>query len=404
MSSRRYFSPRFLAGKIGERGILYCLRAGTGKIYRRIHENKFYRRMRCKVWWVFPSLRFFFRPTAQSEKRILAIWDFRTVPYSIGDLIILHERIQIMRMTYKIDKADICFLYDPQNPGRRLDSLGVTADNYHYHFPALISALYLNPHVGAVFLFDSHDHMEDYIGTNEGRYHIWPEGKQYLAKHYAYAENFDFIQSFYRKNGFIPSIDYRASTLEWAYSFYKNHVLPSYPVVVHLRNNPVCGSNRNARLDEWHAFFKSCGDKFDIRFIMIGAASEIDERFRDLPNLLIAKDYRTTVEQDLVLAYSTLIFIGSSSGPSSAAIFSQTPYIIFNYQICNESVPHGGKFSFATDLQKLVWEPETSDILMEQFSDLFYRVHKSSWKEKMDSFMALREEGTYKSNVRWMEG
>jgi len=263
--------------------------------------------------------------------------------------------------------------------------------------------VYLNPHVGSFFLFDSYNQLEDFIADNGEMYHIWPGFKEYVARHKAYADNFDFIQDFYREHGFIPHLDCRRSTLEWAYTFYNKHVRPDFPVVVHARNNPPSGGFRNARLDAWLEFFKFCKDKFGVKFVLIGAAGEIDERFRHLANVLVAKDYWTTVEQDLVLAYSALMYLGSSSGPSTMPIFSQTPYLIFGYVPSNETVPQRGGFVFATDMQKLIWEPETGDILIEEFSNLFCRVDKSDWEKRVERFMASRDKETFRSDLRWGE-
>lgn len=394
-------TPRVLAKKLREKGIVYCFKAALNMAYWWL--RRFAYLIVRRINWIVPSLRFLLRAGAQPKKRILAIWDFHTVPYSIGDLIVLHERIQILRLTHQVDKVDICFVCEPQHPVRKLGEQGVTPDNFSYHFPTLVSTVYLNPHVGSFFLFDSNDQLEDFIAGNVERYHIWPGFREYVVRHKAYADNFDFIQRFYRENGFIPYLDCRPSTLKWAYMFYEKHVRPEFPVVVHLRHNPLSAASRNAQLDAWLDFFKSCEGRFDVKFVLIGAAREIDERFRHLANVLVAKDYRTTVEQDLVLAYSALIYLGSSSGPSSMAIFSQTPYIIFGYVRANERIRIGENFNFATDMQKLIWKPETSHILMEEFSKLFDRVDKLDWEERAERFMVSRAKETFRSDLIWME-
>lgn len=387
--------------RIGEEGFLGRLKMFLSKAYCR--SRSFTRQMIGHIGWIMPAFRFLLHSVIRSEKRILAIWDFRTVPYSIGDLIIFHERINILRLTHKVDKVDICFVYEPDKPARKAGLQGVTPDNFHYHFPPLVSTVYLTPHIGSFFLFDSHRHLEEFVADNAGKYYVWPGIKDYINKYKSYRDNFDFVQDFYRKNGFIPYIDCRAGTLEWAYTFYKKHVLPDYPVVVHLRNNPRSGAERNACLDAWLKFFKFCEGKFDVKFIMIGSTKEIDNRFRNLPNVLISKDYATTVEKDAVLAYSSLIDLGISSGLSAMVYFSQTPYIMFNYRLAHENLPHGENFPFATELQKLVWIPETTEILIEEFSKLFPRVSKTDWREKMDKFMASRGGETFQSHLLWSE-
>lgn len=382
----------FIIRQLRDKGIIYCFKAGIRRYIYPIVE---------RMIWIVPAFRFLLKSNTQPEKRILAIWDFHTVPYSIGDLIILHEKIQILRFIHRVDKADICFICEPQRPVRKLGEQGVTPENFHYHFPSMVSTVYSNPHVGSFFIFDSHRQFEDFVAGNINGYYIWPEFKKYSVRHRTYESNFNSIQDFYRENGFLPYLDCRPSTLEWAYSFYKKNISPEFPVVVHMRNNPYNSAARNAQIDVWLHFFKNCEGKFNVKFVIIGAAGEIDERFRCLSNVLIAKDYHTTVEQDMVLVYSALIHLGTSSGPSAMAVFSRTPYISFGYRPANESLSYGDSFNFATDLQKLIWEPETKDMLMEEFSNLFCKVDKAYWEEQMESFMSARSKETFRSDLLW---
>lgn len=384
---RTWWTPWFVARTLREKGFVYCFKMALSTIRR---QPVFKR-----IVWVIPAFRFLLRPRAQLEKRILAIWDFRAVPYSIGDLIMLHGMTQIWRSIHQVDKVDICFVCDPRHPVREPGEQGVTPHNFHRHFPALVSTVYLNPHVGSFFLFDSHDQLEAFVSDNADRYRIWPALGDYVTKYKTYKENIHYIQDFYQKNGFTPYLECRPAALEWAYSFYESCIRPEFPVVVHLRNNPLSDPFRNAPLDAWLEFFKACEGNFDVRFILVGALGEIDDRFRRLPNVLIAKDHQTTVEQDLVLVYTSLIFLGSPSGPGTMALLSKTPYVMFGSE--------KRRFNFATDMQKLTFEPETAEALMEEFSSLFNRVDKLEWEERAKRFITEGDKKTFRSHLRWAD-
>ena len=91
----KYFSSlHFLAGKVREKCIVWCFRTTLNTVYRKLRSSAGL--LIRRISWIIPSLRFMLRPGAPSEKRIMAIWDFRTVPYSIGDLIALHEALTLL--------------------------------------------------------------------------------------------------------------------------------------------------------------------------------------------------------------------------------------------------------------------------------------------------------------------
>jgi len=372
-----------------------------GKYYPR--SNRFIHLMKGKIKWIFPAFGFLLKNHSKKEKRILLIWDFQTVPCSIGDLVLLHERAQILRLIHKVDKIDFCFVCNPKHNVRN-NSLNITPDNLYTHFPQLVSTVYLNPHIGNFFIFDSHNDLENFISNNIERYHLWPNFKEYIGKYDFAADNQDIIQKFYLDYGFIPHLDYRPNSLKWAYSFYKKNVFPKFPVILHLRNNPLKKDYRNADLNVWIQFLKKANKKFtNVKFILIGAKGEIDSRFRHLSNVLIAKDYKTTVEQDLILAATSLMFMGTSSGPMAGIWFSKKPYSIFRWDSTGFSItiPPNKSLCFATENQILNWKPETEKDIMEQFSNAFSKIDKNKWKKEIEKTISNKK--VFASKLKWAE-
>lgn len=364
-----------------------------GKIHKlllgkyHLKSSRFIHLIKSKVNWMFPTLFFLIKNHDKKDKRLLLIWDLSVSPYAVGELIVLHEMAQILRLKYKVDKIDFCFVCDPKKPTG--DYPGITSDNFYTKLPNLVSTIYLNPHIGNFFIFDSNKDLEHFISSNIERYYVWPDFKKYIAKHYPDRDNFDFIQKFYIDNGYIPYLDYRKNSLKWAYNFYKKYVFPKFPIVIQLRNNPhPSKSSINANLEEWLKFLKNSQKKFkNIKFVLIGAKEEIDKRFKKLPNVLVAKDYDTTVEQDMILAATSLIYVGTSSGPNVMAWFSKKPYIVFGYKgVGNEMISLNEKISFATKNQILNWEIETEKKIMEQFSDIYSKINKNKWKKEIEKY------------------
>jgi hypothetical protein len=366
---QQYLSPSFLVNRIKEKGWIWCFKAAWNVTASRIA-------------WIFPSSRFMLTQRNKYPERILAIWDFQTVPYSIGELLVLQETTLVLRWLYKADKIDIAFVCNPNKPARY--DMGLNSYNYHYHLSALIPVLQVNPSLGSFFMFDSYKQLERFVVDNVDQYHVWPSGKAYLARAWAYRHNFDFIQKFYRKNKFIPHLSCRQITLDWASWFIKEHIPPDIAVTVHLRNNPLMDDsiNRNANIEEWLKFFEHCDGRFPVKFVVISAHDEIDDRLRNYSNVVIAKDFHTTIEQDLALIQASAMFMGGPSGPATMAWFSDLPYLIFNYSPINETLKWESQFVFANSLQRLVWKPETASLLINEFSELYERIDISVWRDR----------------------
>lgn len=325
------------------------------------------------------------------DRRVLGIWDFRVVPYTIGDLVVLQQRLELLCYEHRLETIDLALVYDPARPEpQRLHFTGgITKENFHYHFPPLLQAAYLNRRVASVLFFGGHDSFEEFLLGSLDRYVVWPTAGQYLAREDAFGSNFDAICDFHREHDGCPWLQPRRATIRWALDFYHQHCEPSPMVVTGLRNNPYYGPDRNAQLDEWLKFFRHCVDRYPVKFVMIGAPWEIDPRFRELPNLLIAKDYGTTVEQDFVLANCGLAYLGLPSGPFGMALFSETPYRVFNWHSDFETVHEGEQFQICSANQVVHWGPETYDQIAGSFDQLYAQLDPAGWLTRL----AARAEG-----------
>ena len=88
-----YLSPKFVTGKVRERGIVHCARwlltlpwRRTQPVRAKFNRERF-NELKKRIFWVIPGFRFLLGTAPQSEKRILAICDFRTIPYTVGELL-----------------------------------------------------------------------------------------------------------------------------------------------------------------------------------------------------------------------------------------------------------------------------------------------------------------------------
>ena len=375
----------FVVRKLRERGPVWCFRAAIVATRLRIRRiNQGLKRILIRSSLTLPSLRFILRPGPQPEKRILAIWDFHTSPYSVGDVLVFNEMTMVLRLIHKVDKVDICLVWDRSDPEPALTNSALPNNHTNYYnLSTILPVASVNPYLGSVHIFDSRDRLKAFLIDNAGKYHIWPHFTEYLSKDFTYRSNFDFIHNFYKANGFIPYLSCEELLIKWAYRFIRDNVQPCFPVVVHMRNHPTVTPSRNAKLDYWLEFFNYCNGRFNVKFILIGTREEIDDRFRGLTNVIISKDFATTAVQDLALIQTSLLFLGVSSGPNIMAIFSDLPYVVFNYKLLSEnSLRPGSKPLFATPLQTIMWEPENTEILIKEFSELYSKINLTDWEEK----------------------
>ncbi len=324
------------------------------------------------------------------EPRIFAIWDFRVVPHTLGDLLQCHMRTQLMRHEHGVDKVDLAFLMDPAQPSRTLNyDAGVRPHNFHHVLPALTAGAYLNRHLGSLFIFDSAAALEAHLAANLHRYHVWPTAWQYFHGEDAFGDNHNAVQDFHARHGFIPYFDCRPAAVQWCRDFYEQQVAPNLMVVLHLRNNAARDLERNSHVDEWHRFVAGCADRHPVRFVLIGSQAEVDPRFRELPNVIVAKDHGSTLEQDFVLVRSAHLFCGTGSGPASMAIYSDTPYLIFiHHPPAFERITQGGTYPFATAQQRMIWHDETAETISGAFEELLPALDPAAWSARLESGLA----------------
>jgi len=336
------------------------------------------------------GLRIGNRRVIELERRILAVWDFRDVPFTIGELLYHQEVSLILREVHQVERIDLALLLDRERPAR-FDQ-GLDPGNAHYYFSKLLPAAFVNPHLGALLVFDSAQALDAYIADNRNRYHVFPPYvDRNRRKIKGYEHYFNFVQEFYRERGYIPRLSCRPAMVAWARRFLAERVRPRFPVSLQLRNNTLF-PERNAKLDEWLEFVSFCESRFPVTFVLIGDQEEIDPRFRHRPNALVAKDYGTTVEQDLALIEASMLHMGNASGPSMFAIFRDAPYLIYRFRVEHEEMEWGSDAPWATPLQKLVWESETHERIKADFSEIWSQLRTDAWAEDFDR-LALEASG-----------
>ena len=342
--------------------------------------------------WIVPSLGRLLLPGPSSERRLLLIYDTSSQPFNIGDILIAQEGSLVLLQTHRLDTVDFALVYDPKHPAPSDPAFsGITEANALYHLASILPVAQVNQHLGSLFLFDSHRNLQRFVADNADFYRVWPSAWKFGSRAYLYYEVFnDLLYNHYREHGSIPRLTCRQFLVDWAHAFYQKHVNPQVPVTVNVRNNKTFHRHRNLRLECWLEFFHHCEGRYPARFVVLCARSEIDERLRQCPNVIIAKDHDTGVEQDLALIHTSAIHMGAGSGPASMAWFGDKPYLMVNTvyglryfahpEMIRQEEENVQRFWFSGPLQRITGGPETTELLIKEFARMWAAVDIPPWQ------------------------
>lgn len=327
-----------------------------------------------------------------SKKRLLLIYDTSSQPLSIGDIIIFQAASLALRSKHQCTSVDFVLLYDPLNPISSDKTYSeINGENVFYYLSSVLPISQINQFLGSVMVLNSKDLLSKFIVDNSEDYEVWPPSWRFASRDYLYYEIFDkVIYKFYEETGQRIKLICRPFLIQWAQDYFFKNITPKIPVTINIRNNPAYQQHRNANLDAWYQFFLYCETAYPVKFIIICSQSEIDERFRNLSNVIYSKDIGAGIEQELALIQCSALHMGVGSGPISMAWFGDKPYLMVNTKyptgyFKNEdmlvSIGKGlSRFCFADEFQRISSEAETAPFLIEQFATLIREVNFEEWE------------------------
>lgn len=372
----------------------------TSAILRSAYTAK---RLKGLVRWTMPALNSTLLPLESDDRRLLIIYDFLSQPFSIGDILALQEASLVLLEKHRLGTVDLAFVYDPVRPVLDPDNVtysSITPDNVTYHLASLYPIAQINPHLGSLFVFNSHTQMERFVADNADRYCIWPPSGHYAGREYLYYTVVnDLLYAYYNEHGKIPHLSCKPLLVDWARAFYRRVIPGRVPVTVNVRKNDRWAAHRNSHIESWLAFFERCQQLYAATFVVTCAASEVDERLRRLPNVLVAKDHHTGIEQDLALLQTGAFHMGASSGPGCMVMFSAKPYLLVSTDpdlythLWKGMTEKDGfvRFGFSTPLQAISRGREAPDFLMQEFERRWSAVDPAPWltTQRVESEEAL---------------
>lgn len=357
------------------------------------------RRLQWFLTWVIPRVWSLVEPRKARKRRVLVVYDTTTQPFSVGDILYSHEAALVLCERHGTEMADFAILYDPQEPTatNRTFATVVTRENVMYHLASLLPLMQVNQRLGSFFVFNSRDQITRWMADSADEYHVWPSGTQLGARiNLCSIVLNDLLVDHHRLHGCIPHLSCGAYLKKWAAQFYRERAGTEVAVTVNLRNNPGWHLYRNSRMESWLRLFKHCESRYPVRFFILCARAEIDQRLRQCANVTYAKDHHTTVEQDMALINMSAMHMGGDSGPVTMAILGSAPYLWIDSGHITESdfYQHDHMIEridertrrlwFARPDQRIVLGPEDADVLIREFEGLFLAVNVEEWRRNID--------------------
>ena len=319
------------------------------------------------------------------HKRFLGIYDLNSQPLLLGGLLTLITELNIQRHVHRLDFADLCFIGEDclGQLSPKLKGISGYIDNNILMRVAPLSIIPFAEGIDRCFITPTLESLKELINLNS--YVLWPK----VTLNHKY-ESTLIIQEFFKSNGFPPYLRFKGESLSWALEFIEKQVLPALPVVLYLKNNPKAPGCSNANFDVWYNFISTHSLNSKVKFILIGNEA-IDKRIKDLSSVLITSELEGDLPRELALIQVAYLFMGMASGPCTAAIYSDVPYVIFKNPKHDEEqmmIEMGAydKFPFAVRYQKLLRLNESNALLNSEFSYMLSHISRTNWTDRIKKY------------------
>lgn len=324
-----------------------------------------------------------------------AIYDFDLMPYALGDVLTWNVQTAIKCEDAGREAVDVHICLDERYPSSIYQSDTVRADNCWLFFNELFGAFGTHPRLGNITIHRKREDalaalrseaagdaataeaLADYEHALANR-HDQDKLIAYFTKYIYYHKG---INAFAAEHGRIPLLQPSLGCEPDVAGLLARHLPDKRIVVMHMRQRRLDagygGGHTHARDSdflEWYDFLREAGRRFpDVQFVVLGRLQEKPLELLRLPNVMSLRTLGFGLGHELTLMLRADLFIGTSSGFAAMANFSQTPYFItkMGRESCNAYEIEFGcdRLPFATDRQRLVYEPETSELLMKLLAE-----------------------------------
>lgn len=323
-----------------------------------------------------------------SEHKIFcAVYDFALLPYALGDVITWNIKTAIKARERYCTAVDIYLRVSAESCSLSLQSY-INGSNYILFFSELYPAFQAHPLLRNLHLYsNSCELISDTFKLKNNINYDLSDVESYesvisLNSDFKSKQNYLFsqvhlhndINKYYFKYHELPQINTKAGSSDLELLFAKVFA-DKYIVIIQPRFRQLdkgFGGNQTYERDsdylEWYDFISSARTRFpNVLFILLGRIAEKPLSFLKLENVVSLRMYGCTLLHEISLFSRANLFIGASSGFAAIANFTDIPYYItkITKSVCNVyQIPYmSEKLPFANQFQRLIYEPESSEML-----------------------------------------
>lgn len=319
-----------------------------------------------------------------------AIYDFELLPYALGDVLTWNIQTALRCEEAGRSHVDAFICMDSRYPASIYQRNLVVAENCALYFNELFGAFGTHPALGNIHLFGSRDEMLDSLHRMSlqdtvnaeaiADYERVLDSREDEAKLNSYFIKYIYsherLNQFASRHGRIPLLTSSRGCEPDVKGLIAALFADRRIVVIHPRlrrlDNGLGGTHtysRDSDFLEWYEFVRAAGRKHpEVQFVLVGRLQEKPLELLRLPNVISLRTLGLGLGHDLTLMLHADLFLGTSSGFAAMANFSKVPYFItkVNKESCNAYAiePGSTRLPFAGPNQLLVYEPETSELLM----------------------------------------
>ena len=301
--------------------------------------------------------------------------DYRNFPYALGDTFTLLMNLEVLRKIKEKEDIVQLVLTNPKTPCPKEQPF-INRRNFRNFLIDLFPAFLFSPNTSSLTFTESRSFFHYRLMKGAlARNSMWP-GVFAQARGSVDYMSHRHINMFFLKNGYLPRLD-APERLKLSAKAALDSLFPGKSVVtVNLRNSRssyfFTAPNREANIPEWEKFFRLAGRSHPhVVFLIVGSFSEWNRSFLDFPNVAISRRMNLGLADELSMLLQSRLFMGSSSGFSALATFSDVPYLIVNFEpraarFVGLQIGEG-RYPFAAANQSILWGQEQGDELHRQF-------------------------------------
>lgn len=310
-----------------------------------------------------------------ADKRLLAVYDLAIQPDTVEQVCLFLTAVQVLSDYFQLKKADVCFVLNASDLLAQLPEKETAMEQAL----RLLPCVQFYPCLGSVFIReDTHQLRSQAASPTYAE--VWPplDFKQSLL-----GPSLDLLNAYFEAVHSIPHPVPRNVMQAWSRDFYAGRVLPHLPVTVTWGD----ALPPETELAGWFDFFSRCQDQYPVKFILLSHQVGVMERFRILPNVIVAQDYFITLEQEITLVVTALTHLGSYGNLATVANLAGKVLSLFNFPDPPDKGAAGvllnsgtyRRYKFASPEQRLWPAPPEASRLAAEIERIWDLVNRQVW-------------------------